>query len=1045
MRFLYFTLSLLLSLSAAIAQQKPTVCGTGDDALPVHILEKMARLPAIMQQQTARAAANEMNICRISVEIDYQTYIKFEKDTNAIYRKVLENLRTVSEVYEREINTRMVATSIRIFKSQETDPFNASNNIFTLLSILKNSAPANPDYDKRAYFYTKVVTGASGLAITNGAISIARLNDPQEMMHEFGHNFASPHTHNCAWPGGPIDFCASPEGDCYDKAIEMLNNKSGTIMSYCYSEPTFHPLCQAIMRDHADNAFSKILTSPDFPRLNASMQVSKGDLLIWPAVLNALSYEVSYASKADFSDSKTVSVPFNGFAMKSFPPGTTVFVKIRAVNTFGNSSWSNPANVKIDGQQLPRPDLTSSETAPIVQSGESIPLTYSEVPGATGYEIQIAYNHDISFDYPFFTTVSTTSTYQYAAESAKSVRWRVRAISGQDKGKWSEIGYFSISPSVEVQLHLYSGTTPTSFPFTYTPLAPFSKVKLSISDNSAFNNTLFTKEYSTSAEVIDVVPELPANTQLYFRVEEWNQNSFSFPLAKVADHIFPFKTGSTNLPGNLTFLSGLSPNVFDKSNPQLVATTKSLWLASQSNGFIRVNINDLSHQVFNQKNTGGQIGFIHLNSSIETDDSLKLHILSREGEFSYRKVKIAGDTPDNNGLVSKFDFTGFFSDYIPSHNLYWESKIIYKESNSTLVPFKTIDQGLNIRKISSAAGKIWILAGNNSGRDELIVVDPVSGAEIERINASTQPELLPALGSFVVSNDGQLMILQYDASIVGYRTALRDKSRKWTVSNTWFAPFVQSSVQNLTCSPAGDFYVTTIDDQTHVFKYNPSGWEKVGADIPLRLFTKTFIADGNNNLWFSCQYGVARLTVSQLSLISTDKTEYFANDSITVTMSIGDKVNVNNFFTVSLKNSDGKTETVRGLSANGSKIRFRIPSGFIGQDIELRVKSSDPETNSDNALHVTIHQPLVTGISEPLRPQVKVYPNPSANRILLELEQPTGKPSVYYITDSKGVFWESMQVREKLTEWDISKLNPGIYVLWTVQNGHKRSWKIVKN
>ena len=175
MRFLYLTLSLLLSLSAAIAQQKPAVGGTSDDALPRDIVEKMSRLPAIMQQQKARAAVGEMNICRIAVEIDYQTYIKFEKDTNAIYKRVLENMRTVSQVYEKEINTRMVVTGIRIFKNQETDPFAASNNIFTLQNILKNSAPANRDFDKRAYFYTKVVTGASGLASIGGIASVSRL------------------------------------------------------------------------------------------------------------------------------------------------------------------------------------------------------------------------------------------------------------------------------------------------------------------------------------------------------------------------------------------------------------------------------------------------------------------------------------------------------------------------------------------------------------------------------------------------------------------------------------------------------------------------------------------------------------------------------------------------------------------------------------------------------------------------------------------------------------------------------------------------------
>ena len=126
------------------------------------------------------------------------------------------------------------------------------------------------------------------------------------------------------------------------------------------------------------------------------------------------------------------------------------------------------------------------------------------------------------------------------------------------------------------------------------------------------------------------------------------------------------------------------------------------------------------------------------------------------------------------------------------------------------------------------------------------------------------------------------------------------------------------------------------------------------------------------------------------------------------------------------------------------KIRFRIPGGFSGQDIELRVKSSGPEINSDNALRITIHEPLVTGISEPFSP-AKIYPNPSTDKIFIELTQPATKPRAYHIADSKGVIVDSIQVAEKRTEWDIRHLPAGIYILWTVQNGSKRSWKIVKN
>lgn len=49
--------------------------------------------------------------------------------------------------------------------------------------------------------------------------------------HEMGHNFGSPHTQSCDWPGGPIDGCVPSEGGC---PRGPAPNGGGTIMSYCH-------------------------------------------------------------------------------------------------------------------------------------------------------------------------------------------------------------------------------------------------------------------------------------------------------------------------------------------------------------------------------------------------------------------------------------------------------------------------------------------------------------------------------------------------------------------------------------------------------------------------------------------------------------------------------------------------------------------------------------------------------------------------------------------------------------------------------------------
>lgn len=59
----------------------------------------------------------------------------------------------------------------------------------------------------------------------------------QVLAHETGHNLGSPHTHNCMWPGGPIDNCYPVDaGPC--AAGPQPPSGGGTIMSYCHLSST---------------------------------------------------------------------------------------------------------------------------------------------------------------------------------------------------------------------------------------------------------------------------------------------------------------------------------------------------------------------------------------------------------------------------------------------------------------------------------------------------------------------------------------------------------------------------------------------------------------------------------------------------------------------------------------------------------------------------------------------------------------------------------------------------------------------------------------
>ncbi len=98
--------------------------------------------------------------------------------------------------------------------------------------------------------------------------------------HETGHNLGSPHTHNCRWPGGPIDGCSAAEETfscpgCVNGPTPPAGG--GTVMSYCHQNPAvginlangFGALPAAKIRTEIQEA-ACLLTSSGVPTFLAS-------------------------------------------------------------------------------------------------------------------------------------------------------------------------------------------------------------------------------------------------------------------------------------------------------------------------------------------------------------------------------------------------------------------------------------------------------------------------------------------------------------------------------------------------------------------------------------------------------------------------------------------------------------------------------------------------------------------------------------------------------------------------------------------------------
>lgn len=133
-----------------------------------------------------------------------------------------------------------------------------------------------------------------------------------QVAHEIGHNIGSPHTHNCSWPGGPIDNCWTPEsngGGTCGSGPPPVNG--GTIMSYCHLNGNginfshgFGPLPGNLLRSRAQACLG-ITTAP----INLSViNIYKNSAhLLWEHPVGEGDYIVEYkpASSAIWTSKNT--------------------------------------------------------------------------------------------------------------------------------------------------------------------------------------------------------------------------------------------------------------------------------------------------------------------------------------------------------------------------------------------------------------------------------------------------------------------------------------------------------------------------------------------------------------------------------------------------------------------------------------------------------------------------------------------------------------------------------------------------------------------
>ncbi|AQG81123.1 M12 family metallo-peptidase [Spirosoma montaniterrae] len=220
-----------------LASQRPFICQTEDSKTPVEL------------QNSVAPQAIDCKVVAIYLEADYQMYIANGSSVVATTNYITSLFNQVATIYNRE-NIAISLAGIKVWTT--TDPYASRINTNDLLITFTNYQNTNPPPGissqlsqllstrqldgGRAYIDVLCVPSLKYGVNANMQVQYVDLVnyswEVNVLAHELGHNFGSPHTHSCLWPGGPIDNCAQPEGNCQPGPSPT---NGGTMMSYCHT------------------------------------------------------------------------------------------------------------------------------------------------------------------------------------------------------------------------------------------------------------------------------------------------------------------------------------------------------------------------------------------------------------------------------------------------------------------------------------------------------------------------------------------------------------------------------------------------------------------------------------------------------------------------------------------------------------------------------------------------------------------------------------------------------------------------------------------
>ena len=270
------------------------------------------------------------------------------------------------------------------------------------------------------------------------------------------------------------------------------------------------------VNDSGESAYSNIVSGqnkavtpkPAAPVVKIGHSASSGKpMLTWNAVSGATSYKVYRATSQNGTYSLLGTVTTTSYTNTGAKAGTTYWYKVKAVNSAGESAYSNV----VSGQSK---TVTPKPAAPVVKIGHSATsgkpmLTWNAVDGAASYKVYRATAKNGAY-----SVINTTKALTYTNTGAAlgtTYYYKVEALDAAGKSLgFSDVVEGKVAPVLAVGYSSVSGKPQLTW--KAVPGATEYQVYRSTQQNSGYskiNTTTATSYVNTGAK---------ANTTYYYKI-----------------------------------------------------------------------------------------------------------------------------------------------------------------------------------------------------------------------------------------------------------------------------------------------------------------------------------------------------------------------------------------------------------------------------------------------------------------------------------------------------------------------------------------------